>query len=198
MKKSRAVPVHSSCSHTASRKATQLIEELRIIIDSFGISRDAEDTEHEIMLFWEIGKRLRNTLSRISTIMHQHALLDSLSHTLVKEHGPSYVRKELLFMMDFNEHFSDVKEAAELARQLTWRHCTLLAVIPNPLRRAFYKELCLSEGWSAQELKRQIDDLLFEHTQMDIKGNRPANRVLNNLLNKDKFLEEFVYREPQL
>jgi predicted nuclease of restriction endonuclease-like (RecB) superfamily len=49
-----------------------------------------------------------------------------------------------------------------LFEELSWTHLIELTRIDDPLRRAFYEVETLKNRWSVQELKRQINSLLYE------------------------------------
>lgn len=49
-----------------------------------------------------------------------------------------------------------------LVQGLTWSHLVELAKIDQPLKRAFYEVQALKEGWIIEDLRRQVNSLLFE------------------------------------
>jgi predicted nuclease of restriction endonuclease-like (RecB) superfamily len=61
-----------------------------------------------------------------------------------------------------------------LFEELSWTHLIELTRIDDPLRRAFYEVETLKNRWSVQELKRQIDSLLYERVGLS----RDKNGVL--------------------
>jgi hypothetical protein len=54
--------------------------------------------------------------------------------------------------------------SCQLILRLSWSKLIELLRIEDPMKRAFYENACLAEGWSVAEIQRQIGSLLYERT----------------------------------
>jgi predicted nuclease of restriction endonuclease-like (RecB) superfamily len=114
-------------------------------------------------------------------------LLQNLAQKLKQDFGKGYSYSNLKYMRQFYLAFpylltaaeighavSDRSLTAELSRpnpdwqpgrlhpNLSWTHYRTLVKVENPDARAFYEIETLKTNWSAREMERQINSLLFE------------------------------------
>jgi predicted nuclease of restriction endonuclease-like (RecB) superfamily len=155
-------------------------------------------------------------------------LLKKLAQQLKQEFGTGYSYSNLKFMRQFYQSFPQFLSAEEIGYalssqslsstelkglsnpspawqpgrihpNLSWTHYRRLMRISNEGARAFYEIEILKNNWSARELERQIDSLLFERLakSLDKEGlmqlatvgqiiQKPAD------LFKDPFVIEFL------
>lgn len=99
-------------------------------------------------------------------------------------------------MMRIAEAFPNGKIVQTLSRQLTWSHFLEIIYLPQAIQRDFYAEMCRIERWSVRELRKKIDDMLFERTAISKKPTKLIKHELKNLRNKDELTPDLVFREP--
>lgn len=58
---------------------------------------------------------------------------------------------------------------ASLMRQLSWTHILQVLSLKDALKREFYLSLAASENWSVRQLRKEINDMLFERTAISGK-----------------------------
>jgi len=66
--------------------------------------------------------------------------------------------------MQFAVAFPDEEIVSALRRQLSWTHIRMIIYMDDPLKRAFYVELCRLERWSSRQLQERIQSMLYERT----------------------------------
>ncbi len=91
-----------------------------------------------------------------------------------------------------------------LVERLSYTHLELLAVITDPLKRAFYEIECIKGCWSVRELKRQIGSLYFERSGLSRDkealshlANADAEAQTPALAVRDPYVFEFLGLRPQ-
>ncbi len=151
------------------------------------------------MLFWQIGKRVRQALKKINRTQRRRNVIESLAQNLTAEFGKEFSGTELQRMVEFGNSFSDSRAASLLAQKLNWRHFSILIPIQDAMKRNFYAELCRIEGWSPQKLREQIKDMLYERASMSGHiSNGRARHVLKALRSEDSAPSEFIYDSPDV
>jgi predicted nuclease of restriction endonuclease-like (RecB) superfamily len=128
----------------------------------------------------EYGKRIVSTLSR----------------ELVQVYGRSFSEKNLRRMMQFAVAFPDREIVVSLIRKLSWTH--ILAVIPidDPLKRAFYIEICSLEKWSVRTFRERINSMLYERTAISKKPEETIQKELQQLGKDNRITPDLVFRDP--
>jgi predicted nuclease of restriction endonuclease-like (RecB) superfamily len=117
-----------------------------------------------ILLYWQIGSRIRKDILQNQRAEYGKEIVVSLSRDLVEEYGRSYEEKNLRRMIQFSERFSDVENVVTLSRHLSWSH--FLALIP--LERdaiQFYSVLAYNNAFGVRTLREQISKKTFERTE---------------------------------
>ena len=98
--------------------------------------------------------------------------------------------------MQFALAFPDKEIVSALRRQLSWTHLRMVIYMDDPLKRAFYVEICRLEKWSSRQLQERIQSMLFERTAISKK---PEQTILNDLaLLKDEqtLSPDLVFKDP--
>jgi predicted nuclease of restriction endonuclease-like (RecB) superfamily len=66
---------------------------------------------------------------------------------------------------------------------MSWSHYCELLKVGEPLARSFYEKECSQNNWSVRELKRQINAMLFEIS--NIFKSRPGMKEPNFFVHGD-------------
>lgn len=148
------------------------------------------------MLYWQIGTRINNEVIQNQRAEYGAQIIHSLSRELVVEYGGSFSEKNLRRMMQFASLFPEKEIVVSLIRQLSWTH--ILAVIPieDPLKRAFYIEMCKHEKWSVRVFRERINSMLYERTTISKKPEETIHNDLKNLNNTGQISPDLVFRDP--
>lgn len=150
------------------------------------------------LLYWEIGRRLRQDVLQSKRAGYGEQIVAALGRQLERDFGRGYGEKNLRRMVQFAELFPDRQIVAALLRQLGWTHFTVLIPIQDRLKRDFYAEMCRIERWSTRTLASKIGGMLFERTALSKKPAKLAALELKQLREEDKLTPDLVFRDPYL
>lgn len=180
----------------SSHGIRRLLNEITIVTESYNPYDQDED---KTMLFWQIGKLLRNELLTINKPDKRKELIKKLSLALAQNFGQEFNEKNLKRMIEFSLCFSDPRTATLLAQNLTWEHFRQLIKIRNPLKRNFYAELCRMKKLTAEELAEKIDSMVFESVSISSDHrNSSEKRLLDALRGENKSISKFIYDNPSI
>ena len=126
-------------------------------------ARAAVNTEL-VMLYWSIGKRLREDELGGKRAEYGQAVVKQLAARLTERHGRGYSRQNLERMMRFADWLDSTEKCSTLSSILSWSHFTELLAIPDEPRREFYAIFAAHERWSVRTLRARIDTKLYERT----------------------------------
>ena len=88
---------------------------------------------------------------------------------------------------------------ATVSRQLAeGSHFTLLIPIHEPLKRAFYEQMAITEHWSVRTLRKKIDSQLYERTAISRQPEETIKHDLDLLREENKMTPNLVFRDPYL
>ena len=108
---------------------TELIDDLRQIIDS-ARSHVAATANYEVtMMNWNIGNRINRDVLNNERAEYGQQIVSQVATQLQKEYGTKgFEERTVRRMMKFAQLFSDFQIVAPLARKLSWSH--FLIVMP--------------------------------------------------------------------
>lgn len=147
-------------------------------------------------LYWSIGKRINQEVLENKRAEYGKQVVATLSAQLNEEYGNSFSEKNIRRMMQFAEIFPTKEIVVSLIRQLSWTH--ILAVIPikDPLKRAFYIEMCKLEKWSVRTFRERINSMLYERTAISKKPDETIQNELRTLKDTAQITPDLVFRDP--
>lgn len=92
----------------------------------------------------------------------------------------------------------------QLLNQLSYSMFRLLVEIDDHTKRAFYENECIKGNWSVRELKRQIDSLYYERSNLSFNKDKlsslthnTAEKNKSSLEIRDPYVFEFLGLTPQ-
>lgn len=148
------------------------------------------------MLYWRVGKRIREDLLSSRRAGYGEEIVATLSRQLVAEHGRGFEAKNLHRMVQFAEAFADEQIVATLWRQLSWSHFRLLLPLKRPLQREFYAQMCCTEGWSVRTLAERIASALYERTALSKQPDALIRTELQALRSQASVGPALVLKDP--
>jgi predicted nuclease of restriction endonuclease-like (RecB) superfamily len=151
-----------------------------------------------LLLYWEIGHRIRTEVLRNNRAGYGEEIVSTLSKELVAEFGEGFAEKNLRRMVQLAAHYSDQAIVVTLSRQLGWSHFLALLPLKDPLQRDFYAEMCRVERWSVRTLREKIQGMLYERTALSRKPRELAKQELHALRDEDLLSPDLVFRDPYL
>ena len=150
------------------------------------------------MLYWEIGRRIRQDVLQAKRADYGAQIVAALGRQLERDFGRGFGEKNLHRMIQFAAVFPDETIVAALRRQLGWTHFKAIITLDDPLKRDFYAEMCRMEQWSTRTLNQKIQSMLFERTALSKKPEKLMAAELKKLREEDKLSPDLVFRDPYL
>ena len=151
-----------------------------------------------VLLYWQIGHRIRRDLLNNQRAEYGAEILPTLSAKLIPEFGQGFSARNLSRMMAFAEAFPDRAVATSLSAHLGWSHFVEILPLKQPLQRDFYAEMCRVERWSVRLLRTKIAGMLYERTALSKKPEKLIAQELRDLREQDRLSPDLVFRDPYL
>lgn len=151
-----------------------------------------------VLLYWEIGRRIRQDILRQKRAEYGAEIVQALSAQLSAEFGRGFSRRNLFNMIRFAEVCPDSEIVQALTAQLGWTHWSLIIYLDDPLKRDFYAEMCRVERWNTRTLERKIQSMLFERTALSKKPATLIRQELEGLKSHDRLTPDLVFRDPYM
>ncbi|MDO9558022.1 MAG: PDDEXK nuclease domain-containing protein [Coriobacteriia bacterium] len=150
-----------------------------------------------VMLYWAIGKRIREDILGSQRAEYGRAVVQHLSDRLAELYGRGYTYGNITRMMKFAELYPDSEIVAPLAQQLTWTNVTLVLALDDQQKRDFYLALAARERWSKRTLQSQIDSKLYERTIAACGTSEGLEQELEQLCDSGS-APGLVFRDPYM
>jgi predicted nuclease of restriction endonuclease-like (RecB) superfamily len=183
-------------SSKPSVKKTDLLQDLRNMIDQAKRSVASVVNTHLIALNWQIGRRIHSEILKKKRAGYGEEILATVSQELTKEYGQGFTLSSLSRMLKFAELFPDEQIVATLSQQLSWSHFVEILPLKEPLKRDFYAEMCRIEKWNVRTLRKKIDSMLYERTAISKKPELLVKAELEMLRKEDQLTPDLVFRDP--
>jgi predicted nuclease of restriction endonuclease-like (RecB) superfamily len=149
------------------------------------------------MLYWQVGKRINEELSQYEgNEKYGKQIVATLWRQLASDYGTSFSEKNLRRMMQFASAFPEKEIVHTLCSQLSWSHIKILIPMDDPLKRAFYIEMCKLEKWSVRTFQDRIQSMLYERTAISKKPELTIQNDLDLLKNEQKLSPDLVFKDP--
>jgi len=114
-----------------------LLGDLRSLIESARIRVAVGVNAEMVLLYWDIGERVRKEILDDSRAAYGKQVVNILSDQLVMQYGTGFTRTDIFNMIRFAEIFPDRSIVHSLSGQLSWTHFRNLIYIEDPLAREF-------------------------------------------------------------
>ncbi len=176
--------------------STALLGDIRSLIESTRIRVAVGVNAEMVLLYWDIGERIRKEILGEDRAAYGKQVIDMLSDQLSAHYGRGFARTNLFNMIRFAEIFPNRSIVHSLSGQLSWTHFRNLMYIGDPLAREFYTEMCRLERWSVRVLQEKIRGMLFERTALSKKPEELARKDLEALRDDDIMMPDLVFRSP--
>ncbi len=69
-------------------------------------------------------------------------------------------------------------------------------ILKNELEREYYVQMCRVEKWSVRELRKKIDTMTFQRSNISKRPNEIAELALKNLSDNNTLSPDLVFKSP--
>lgn len=198
MAKAKSPPTSLTKPDSNTVAMPNLLGDIRQVIETARQQTARAVNSTLVMMYWQIGKRIREEVLGNERAEYGKEILQTLSAQLTEEYGHGFERRNLHYMVRFAEFFPDEQIVNALRSQLSWTHFRELLGIEEPLKREFYAEMCRVEQWSTRTLQHKIGHLLYERTAF---ARKPENMIAEDiaaLREEDRLTPDMVFRDPYI
>ncbi|MEI6805889.1 MAG: PDDEXK nuclease domain-containing protein [Myxococcaceae bacterium] len=126
-----------------------------------------------VQTYWEIGREIiEEELKGKKRAGYGEELVKSLSNRLTHEFGKGFTITNLKYMRLFFLKYRSLEighavrdqssQRPIFSKNLSWTHYRVLTKVLILEARLFYEQEAIQNNWSARELERQVNSLLFE------------------------------------
>lgn len=175
-----------------------LVAEVREIIVSARQSVARGVNAALVMLYWQVGQRIRRDILNNKRAKYGAEILPTLSAKLMPEFGDGFSPRNLARMISFAEVMPDGKIVSALSAKLSWSHFVEILPLKNHLQREFYAEMCRIECWSVRRLREKISGMLYERTAISRKPENLIQQEIHDLREQDRLTPDLISRDPYL
>ena len=183
-------------SKSALKPLESLVGEIKTLIEKSRQQVAVTVNATMTMLYWQIGKRINEEVLQDKRAEYGKQIVISLARQLQAEYGSGWSEKQLRHCLRFADIFPDKKIVYTLCRQLSWSHIRILFFMDDPLKRAFYIEICKLEKWSVRTFRERIDSMLYERTAISKKPEETIKNELAQLGKNGQITPDLVFRDP--
>lgn len=149
-----------------------------------------------MLLYWSVGKRLREEVLGGERAEYGKAILKGLSERLTQRYGRGYTYLSLTRMVKFASLYPDHRIVARLAAQLTWTNVVEVLGINDQQKRDFYLTMCAHERWSKRTLRSKIGGKLHERTLAAGRDAAGLHEELARLAETGSITPALAFRDP--
>ena len=176
---------------------TELIDDLRQIIDSARSHVAATANYVLTAMYWNIGNRINRDMLNNERAEYGKQIVATMARQLQEDYGTKgFEERTIRRMMQFAQMFPDFQIVSTLLSKLSWSHFLIVMPLKDELQREFYLTMAANERWSVRTLQAKIDGMLFERTAIATKPEELIKSELANLRDNDVMTPDMVFKSP--
>lgn len=174
-----------------------LLQDLKQIIETARLRLASHASSELTMMYWHIGERINREVLGNQRAEYGKQIVSQVATQLQEEFGTKgFELRNIQRMLQFAELFPDVMIVSQVATQLSWSHFIEVLPLKDELQREFYITMAVSERWSRNRLRKEIDSMLYERTAISSKPEELIKKELTNLRNNDVMSPDLVFKSP--
>ena len=145
---------------TYSASENQLYEDVRTIIEEARANAVRSVDFNRVLMYWKTGRRVFEEEQKgADRADYGSYLIERLAQRLVPGYGSGFSTRQLHFSVQFYRTYPKVNA---LRSQLNWTQYRTLIQISDADKREYYELESVNNCWTARELERQKNSLLYE------------------------------------
>jgi predicted nuclease of restriction endonuclease-like (RecB) superfamily len=176
----------------------QLILDIRGLIDQSKSNIARTINSQMTMLYWHIGKRIREEVMQEGRAEYGKHVLKNLANILSAEYGKGFTHSNLVRITQFYDSFPSIEISATLSQQLTWSHIIELLPLKSKEEQEFYAYTAMQNSWSVRDMRHNIHRMTFERTLVNQKGKLPEPIVFTRDERNVVLAPEMILRDPYI
>lgn len=138
----------------------EIINEIKQIIEHARATAVRSVDFCRVQMYWQIGQRIvEEEQGGKARAKYGAKLLQNLASELEPEYGTGFTKRQLERARQF---YLEYPIASALRSQFNWTQYKLLVSIADKDKREYYELETANNNWTARELERQINSLLYE------------------------------------
>ncbi|MDM8534173.1 PDDEXK nuclease domain-containing protein [Clostridiaceae bacterium HSG29] len=174
----------------------QVLNDIKELIVETKNSIQSNLNSEMVILYWNVGKRVRTAIMESEKAQYGKEIVDTLSRQLKLEYGRGYSRRNLFNMIKLYDMFPSEQKVQTLSAQLTWSHLILLMKYDDPIKIQFYISMVVNERWSVRALNERMNSMLYERTSLSKLPDETIINDIEKLKNEKKMSTEMFLRDP--
>lgn len=140
--------------------SSSIIDDVRKIIADARTQAVRSIDSCRVRMYWQIGRRIvEEEQNGDRRAEYGKYIIRDLAKTLEPEYGSGFGVRQLELCRQF---YALYPIANAVRSQLNWTQYKLLIRISDPDKREYYELETVHSAWTARELERQINSLLYE------------------------------------
>ena len=145
---------------TYSASENQLYEDVRTIIEDARANAIRSVDFNRVLMYWKTGRRVFEEEQKgAARADYGSYLIERRAQRLVPGYGSGFSKRQLHFSVQFYRAYPKVNA---LRSQLNWTQYRTLIQISDTDKRKYYELESVNNCWTARELERQKNALLYE------------------------------------
>ena len=145
---------------TYSASENQLYDDVRAIIEEARVNAVRSVDFNRVLMYWHMGRRVfEEEQHGADRADYGSYLIERLAQRLEPGYGSGFSKRQLHFSVQFYRAYPKVNA---LRSQLNWTQYRTLIQIADTDKREYYEQEAANNGWTARELERQKNSLLYE------------------------------------
>ena len=150
------------------------------------------------LLYWQVGKRINDEVLQNNRAEYGKRVVAMLAARLTEKYGKGWGHFQLRQCMQLSTIFPNEKILYALRTKLSWTKIRSVIYMDDPLKRDFYIQMTIQEGWSSRVLQERIRSMLYERTAISKKPEQTIRNDLEILKNQKIVSQDLVFRDPYL
>jgi len=143
-----------------------LYKEISALIEQTRCNVYANANKATVLLFWDIGHRIRNDILQNRRAGYGKQIVSALATQLTQRYGQSFESRNLRRMMQFTEQFPDNTIVSALPTQLSWSH--IVEVLPLKIMDAklYYLNEAATSMIGSKAMRKMISRRGYERREI--------------------------------
>ena len=145
---------------TYSAAENQLYQDVKTIIEEARANAIRSVDYNRVLMYWKTGRRVfEEEQHGKERADYGSYLIERLARRLEPGYGSGFSKRQIHLSVQF---FRTYPKVNALRSQLNWTQYRTLIQISDPQKREYYELECVNNCWTARELERQKNSLLYE------------------------------------